>query len=258
MEHKDDFEELVTLHALGVLKGEELKEVEEHLRNGCKACRNILEETELVLSLLPYSLADSPLPKNLLGKILRRIDSSEMTKERSYHLGFEEIFDRYANTVYGLALSLLGDGPAAEEVVEKVFTGVRERVRKFEDDRKLLQEIYRLTVDAATSKPRRPDKKKRRTNLKDLMPRFQKDGHHRRSVADWSEEADKIQLQRQFSNAIDYLPLMDRAVLVLSDVEGMSNGNVADILKLSVKEVRSKLHRTRLILRGNLAISLGY
>ena len=258
MEHKDDFEELVTLHALGLLKGEELNEVEEHLRNGCKACRDMLEETESALSLLPYSLAYYPLSENVLGKILLRIDSTGMARERPYTLDFEGIFDRYANNVYGLVLTLLGDGPAAEEVVEKVFARIRYRVRRFEDETKLLPEIYRLAVDAAISKLRRRDEKKKRISVKNLMPRFQKDGHHHRAVADWSEETDGSQLEREFSNAFDYLPLIDRAVLVLSDVQDMSNRVVGDVLKLSPKEVRKKLHRGRLLLRSNLAISLGY
>ena len=256
MEHKEDFEELVTLQALGALKGEELKKVEEHLRNGCKACRDILDETELVLSLLPYSLSDSSLPENLLGKILRRIDWIEMAREKPYTLDFEEIFDRYSNKVYGLALTLLGDRPAAEEIVEKVFTRIRGRVRKFQDDTKLLQEIYRLAVDAVISKLRRRDKK--RINVKNLLPRFKKDGHHHRAIVDWSRKADEIKLERELSSAINYLPVIDHIVLVLSDIEGMSNRAVGDMLKLSPKEVRRKLHRGRLLLRGNLAISLGY
>lgn len=256
MEHKDDFEELVTLHALGALKGEELKKVEEHLRNGCKACMDILEETELALSFLPYSLADYPLSKNQLGKILRRIDSAEMSKDRPYTLDFEEIFDRYANKVYWLALTLFGERAAAEEIVEKVFTRIRERVRRFEDETKLIQEIYRLAVNAAISRLRRQDKK--RIDVNNVLPRFQEDGHHLRAIVDWSQEADGSQLEREFSNAFDYLPLIDRVVLVLGDVEGMSNRVVGDILKLSPKEVRKKLHRGRLLLRGNLAISLGY
>jgi RNA polymerase sigma-70 factor (ECF subfamily) len=258
MEHKDDFEELVTLHALGALKGKELKKVEEHLKNGCKACMDILEETELVLSLLPYSLSDSPFSENLLGKILRRIDSTGMAKEKPYTLDFEEIFDRYGNKVYGLALTLLEDRPAAEEVVEKVFARIRDRVRRFEDETKLLQEIYRLSVDAAISKLRRQDKKKKRTNLKHLLPRFKKDGHHHKAIVDWSQEADEIRLKGELSSAFNHLPIIDHIVLVLSDVEGMSNRVVGDMLKLSPKEVRRKLHRGRLLLRGNLAISLGY
>jgi RNA polymerase sigma-70 factor (ECF subfamily) len=179
-----------------------------------------------------------------------------MAREKPYTLDFEEIFDRYSNKVYGLALTLLGDRPAAEEIVEKVFTRIRGRVRKFQDDTKLLQEIYRLAVDAVISKLRRRDKK--RINVKNLLPRFKKDGHHHRAIVDWSRKADEIKLERELSSAINYLPVIDHIVLVLSDIEGMSNRAVGDMLKLSPKEVRRKLHRGRLLLRGNLAISLGY
>ncbi|PYN40723.1 MAG: RNA polymerase subunit sigma-70, partial [Candidatus Rokuibacteriota bacterium] len=43
-----------------------------------------------------------------------------------------------------------------------------------------------------------------------------------------------------------------RAVLVLRDVEGLSNEDVAEILEESVPSVKSRLHRARMVLREQL------
>ena len=52
--------------------------------------------------------------------------------------------------------------------------------------------------------------------------------------------------------AIDELPAKYRAVLVLHDVEGLSNGEIGEALRLSVANVKSRVHRARLFLRKRL------
>jgi RNA polymerase sigma-70 factor, ECF subfamily len=47
-------------------------------------------------------------------------------------------------------------------------------------------------------------------------------------------------------------------VVVLSDLEGLSDREIGSALGLSVSAVKARLHRSRLVLRGKLAASLGY
>jgi RNA polymerase sigma-70 factor (ECF subfamily) len=53
--------------------------------------------------------------------------------------------------------------------------------------------------------------------------------------------------------AIGRLPDLYRDVFVLADVEEHSNQEVADMLRLSVAAVKSRLHRARLLMRKALA-----
>ncbi|PYO54620.1 MAG: hypothetical protein DMD84_02010 [Candidatus Rokuibacteriota bacterium] len=52
--------------------------------------------------------------------------------------------------------------------------------------------------------------------------------------------------------AIDELPATYRSVLVLRDVEGRSNLEIAQALGLSVPVVKTRVHRARLFLRKRL------
>jgi RNA polymerase sigma-70 factor (ECF subfamily) len=95
------------------------------------------------------------------------------------------------------------------------------------------------------------------------MPQFQPDGNHKtRPVVDWSPEADRRsgneELQRLLRSAFEQLKPVDRAVVVLSDVEGFSDRDIARSLELTVSAVKTRLHRARLFLRGRLAVHLGY
>jgi RNA polymerase sigma-70 factor (ECF subfamily) len=54
------------------------------------------------------------------------------------------------------------------------------------------------------------------------------------------------------TSAINDLPPVARAALVLRDVEGFSNLEIAEALGLSVPIVKSRVHRARLFLRKQL------
>ncbi len=71
-----------------------------------------------------------------------------------------------------------------------------------------------------------------------------------------SSRSDSASINRELrdiiQNAINRLPEQYRAVFVLRDVDGMSNQEVGEILGLSIPAVKSRLHRSRLMLRKKL------
>jgi RNA polymerase sigma-70 factor, ECF subfamily len=91
-----------------------------------------------------------------------------------------------------------------------------------------------------------------------VLPPFHEDGRHAGAILDWSasvEEASRgTELRRVLTAAIDELPAHYRSVLLLRDVEGLSNAEVAQALRIAVAKVKSRVHRARLFLRKRLAI----
>jgi RNA polymerase sigma-70 factor (ECF subfamily) len=76
-------------------------------------------------------------------------------------------------------------------------------------------------------------------------------------VADWSEVPEDRLLaaerRRVVQDAIAALPPDYKAAVVLRDIEGLSNQEVAEVLGATVLAVKSRLHRARLALRERLA-----
>jgi RNA polymerase sigma-70 factor (ECF subfamily) len=62
----------------------------------------------------------------------------------------------------------------------------------------------------------------------------------------------QTELRVALTSAIDELPPVARTVLVLRDVEGLSNLEIAEALRLSVPIVKARVHRARLFLRKQL------
>src|SRR6266446_3848995 len=89
-----------------------------------------------------------------------------------------------------------------------------------------------------------------------LVSTFGERGCHAEPVADWSPAANdpavQVELRTTLSAAIDELPAAYRAVLVLRDIEGRSNAEVAEALGLNIGVVRTRAHRARLFLRKRL------
>ncbi|TMC94451.1 MAG: sigma-70 family RNA polymerase sigma factor [Chloroflexi bacterium] len=89
-----------------------------------------------------------------------------------------------------------------------------------------------------------------------VLPLLHENGQHAAPVADWSPSVDdpsrQTELRMALTTAIDGLPLDYRTALILRDVEGLSNVEVAAALGITVANAKSRTHRARLFLRKRL------
>lgn len=175
---------------------------------------------------------------------------------------FDTLFRQYVTKVYRQAVHLLGNEVEAEETVQEVFLAVYEKAHTFRGASAFSTWLYRLTANAALSRLRRR-KRSKETSLEEYLPHFRDDGHHLiRPVVDWSQDLEKqfahAELQQLLHEAIEQLQPLDKAVVVLSDFEDLSNRDIGEALGLSVPAVKARLHRARLCLRGRLTAAFGY
>lgn len=176
---------------------------------------------------------------------------------------FEVIFNKYSPKLYNVAQRILGEPADAQEVVQEVFLNVFRKAHTFQGNSQFSTWLYRLTVNEALGKIRKSKNKQKEVGYEEYLPKFQDDGHHKvRPVIDWSDTVEEEyagqELRQLLSQALNQLKPVDKSVVVLSDVEGMSDREIAEILDLTVSAVKTRLHRARLFLRGKLAVDLGY
>jgi RNA polymerase sigma-70 factor (ECF subfamily) len=176
----------------------------------------------------------------------------------------EELIERYGSRVYRLAYQITRNEADAQEVVQDVFLAVFRKIRTFEGRAALGSWLYRVATNTALLKIR-SRQADREVSLDSQLPSFLPDGHRAGDPAalnaDWSQTPEAELLSREtrdiLSRAIDGLPDQYRAVLVLRDVEGLSNEEVAQAIGESVAAVKSRLHRARMVLREELTRHLG-
>lgn len=166
---------------------------------------------------------------------------------------FEEIVRRYETKVHNLAMRLTRNPEDAEEVLQDVFVTVYRKIEGFEGKAKFSSWLYRITVNAAFMKLRKR-KQDQSVSLDDMLPHLQNKAITQRNA--FGARSDSLAMNNEIKDAlegaINKLPDDYRAVFILRDIDGLSNKEVGDILGLSIPAVKSRLHRSRLMLRRRL------
>ena len=171
----------------------------------------------------------------------------------------ECLLSRYGERAYRLARRITGNGQDAEEVVQDALCTVVRKIEMFRGESAFGSWLYRIVANAAYHSVRRRHRRRHELSLDDV-PLFDAHGYDAASVADWSPRVNdpgaQAELRTALSAAIDELRAMYRTVLVLRDVEGQSNAEIAIALGLTVPVVKTRVHRARRFLRKRLGQSM--
>ena len=169
----------------------------------------------------------------------------------------EALVATYGDRVYRLAIRITGNEQDAEEVVQDALWTAARKIDTFKGESAFGSWIYRITANAAYQKLRTRRQKSAEIAIEDVLPSLDGDGRHFEPMDDWSNRVDEQALQgelrRVLQQAIDGLPADYRTALVLHDVEGLSNPDIAEALNISLPAVKSRVHRSRLFVRKQLA-----
>jgi len=165
---------------------------------------------------------------------------------------FEELLNRYSSKVLNLALRVTRCQEDAEEVLQDVFVTVFKKVASFEQKSAFSSWLYRVALNTAFMKVRSRNRRKA-ISIEEISPRVRENWISSRSDdSDLDTITTRHELRGRIQEAIDILPEDYRAIFILRDVDGLSNQAVSSILRLSVPAVKSRLHRSRVILREKL------
>lgn len=166
---------------------------------------------------------------------------------------FEELVSRYEAKVFNLALRFTRNQEDAEEVLQDVFATIYKKIEGFQGKSAFSSWLYRIIVNAAFMKLRKR-KQQQSVSLEDLSPIVRQ--HYLDQESTFLSRSDSISMNRELrevlESAINRLPGQYRAVFILRDIDGLSNQEVGEILDLSIPAVKSRLHRSRLMLRKKL------
>ena len=159
---------------------------------------------------------------------------------------FRDLFVTHKNHVYSLCLRMTANVAEAEDLTQDCFIQVFRKLGTFRGDSALSTWIYRVAVNTAlmhfrkkalkqVSLDHKPDAPGERIDL------AQKDGRLTGTV-------DRLALAR----AISDLPHGYRTIFLLHDVQGYGHHEIAKMLRCSVGNSKSQLHKARMKIREAL------
>ena len=165
---------------------------------------------------------------------------------------FAQLVDRWADRAFNLVYRMLGNVEDTEDVVQEGFLNAFRSLGRFKRDASFGTWIYRIMTNGALVKIRK--------SAREVFLDHDPGGNGRRipeGLVDWTDTPldDLInrETRERMDEAIEALPLDQRTVLVLRDVNGFPAAEVAEVLGISVPAVKSRLHRARVQVRDQLA-----
>ena len=165
---------------------------------------------------------------------------------------FEELISRYSNKVFSLASRLTRNTEDAEEVIQDVFVTVHRKIGGFEGKSSFSSWLYRVTVNAAFMKLRKR-KQDQTVPLEELIQQPVLVAALKSPESSFVDsQSIRNEMLEALETAIRKLPDDYRPVFILRDVDGLTSREVSRILDLTVPAVKSRLHRSRLMLRRRL------
>lgn len=170
---------------------------------------------------------------------------------------FHELIRPYERRSFLIAYSVLRNSEDAEDAVQQGMLKIFTNLEQLEDGSKFPQWALRIVENEA--------RMYRRKLHQDLYDPFDgdssADGHLKeirpRQFADWRELPNEMieqgEIRQAIREALNSLPDIYREVFVLRDMDHLNVLETAEILKVSVPVVKTRLHRARLMMREALS-----
>jgi RNA polymerase sigma-70 factor (ECF subfamily) len=188
---------------------------------------------------------------------------------------FAALLTAWSPGMLQVARAYVADEHAAEDVVQDAWVGVLRGIDKFEARSALRTWVYRIVINRAKTRGVNDARTVPMTSLttakEDFDPTVDPGGPlggprggsrgadeavalPRTPVAWPSPEGEILALEvhQHIERALDSLPLRQRVVITLRDMQGYSSDEVCAILEITAANQRVLLHRARASLRGTL------
>jgi RNA polymerase sigma-70 factor (ECF subfamily) len=174
------------------------------------------------------------------------------------HTDFQKIHDDYRAKVFRYLSSLLGDYEA-EDITQEVFARVSRNLASFRGESHISTWIYRIATNLAIDRMRYCTLPGADLHTRAETESIETDEEIEDRNA-WTGEkpfsAEQRIIRGEMTNCIrscmENLSEGYRAVLVLSELEGFKNGEIAEITGVTLDTVKIRLHRARAQLRKEI------
>ncbi len=168
--------------------------------------------------------------------------------QRGEEEAFAALFEAHKRRVYSLCLRMTGNTAEAEDLAQEAFLQLFRKISTFRGESAFSTWLHRLAVNVVLMHLRKKGLQQisldETDNSQDEPVKRDYGSDDRRLVG----SVDRIGLQK----AIAELPPGYRTVFVLHDVEGYEHNEIAEIMKCSVGNSKSQLHKARMKLRERL------
>lgn len=171
--------------------------------------------------------------------VLERVRSGDIA-------GLEALYHVFADRVYRLCRSVLGNDHAAEDAAQEVFLRIFEKLKTFDGRCRLSTWIYRLTVNHCLNW--------RRRFARWPMALLESAFAIQDDASDGRREADRIAARDEVDSLMRGLSVPQRTILALREIMDLDYREISKVLDIPEGTVMSRLSRARTALERGVAV----
>jgi RNA polymerase sigma-70 factor (ECF subfamily) len=156
---------------------------------------------------------------------------------------------QYAPQLFSTALRMTRNRADAEDLVQETFVKAWRSFATFQEGTNLRAWLFRIMTNTFINKYNAQQRRPQETELDEVeeLFLFRRIGAFDQSKMNQSAEDQLLEFftDDEVKNAIEELPEMFRLPVLLSDVDGFSYKEIAEMLDVPIGTVMSRLHRGR-------------
>ncbi len=186
-----------------------------------------------------------------MSHALNVIDPPHKQHPEDHPPDFAAVFNTYQQPIYNYLLRMTQNQTEAEDLTQETFIRAHRSLPTFRGESSLSTWLYRIATNVSLDHFRRRTTQQAKVTLS--FEEVKPDG-------EWAAESPTLPEQRAAQSEmsscvegfIERLPPDYRAALVLHDLQGLKNREIAEVLDIPLSTVKIRLHRARKKLRESL------
>ena len=155
---------------------------------------------------------------------------------------FGDIVSRHQDKVLSLSYRVLGDWHRAEDVAQEAFLRVHRAAKRYRPEAKFTTWLYRIVVNLCLDEQRK--RARAGASLENTAPEILAESN--------ANAAEKEEIAELVKAAVNELPERQRLAVILHRYDGLSHGEISEVMDWTKSAVESLLVIAYANLRGKL------
>jgi RNA polymerase sigma factor (sigma-70 family) len=178
--------------------------------------------------------------------VVRRVQAGDVA-------AFDQLIRKYRERLFGVVYNLTSNREDTADLVQDSFIKAFQSINRFQGQASFFTWLYKIAVNTTLTHLR---KNKLRTFFS--LEKIQEEDPSSKILAQLTDKsgADRDaylrELHEKLNEALQKLSIKHRTVITLFEIDGLSHGEIADVMECSEGTVRSRLHYAKQFLQGEL------
>lgn len=184
----------------------------------------------------------------------RDLDWSVVLKVQAGNVGaFDQLVQKYREQIFSVIYNMTSNREDASDLTQETFIKAFQAIGRFRGKSAFFTWIYRIAVNTTMTFLKKRNRRRYISYENIDEEASSSEIVERLTASNRSEKGALVsELQEKLNDALQKLSLKHRTVIILHEIEGLEHAEIAEITRVSVGTVRSRLHYAKQQLQSYL------